>query len=174
MQRLLLPLLRYFLVGETLSSNGLKWLIAVGLVLGVGWVRVHSMAVEAYTQGESAEKSGNTIGAVDGYQRAMRAYTPFASAPFDGRKALHRLVEEAGKAGERSIALRALRAQRRAMRATRGLLDPFSTHRAAVDEHLAELTAQEQLSVGGPTIRGRSLQELRDDHRALLSLRCRF
>jgi len=146
------------------------WLLAIAFIGTVAWLRVSTSAVEEWDRAIAAEQQGDLEMAIDHYQYAVRWYTPFSSTPRNAADALERLALQARQNGNTSLALRAYRRLRGAILATRGLFSPFEARRDAVNTALAELTADQQLAAGGPTVRSRKRSQLVKDHRALLAL----
>ena len=139
-------------------------------VLSVLWFRVSWTSESEYKRAVSAHKSDRLTEAIDGYQLAIRNYTPFSHSAKDSVVRLRTLAEQARQDGNFTVALSAYRALRGSIRAIRGLARPYSDESGPVDDAIAELMAQHQLKVGGPTVRGRTRSQLIADHRALLAL----
>lgn len=142
----------------------------VATFVAVVWIRVWLGARADFEHAEAAESVGALDDAIDHYGYALRGYSPLASTPPAAADALARLGEQAAARGDRATALRAWRRLRAGVLATRGLTCPLCDRLDATNQHIAAAMAAEQLALGQPTIRGRSLEELRVDHLALLRL----
>ncbi len=143
---------------------------AVVFVLGVVWARAWTSARAELEAGRAAQAAGDHRASIERLQFALRWYTPGASAPVEAADALLAIAEEAELRGDRDLALAALRRLRGGMRAVRSVYSPFAQRMASVDDRIAALTADAQLALGQPTIRGRDRAQLVADHRALLAL----
>jgi hypothetical protein len=115
-----------------------------------------------------AEVSGDLSSAVEHFQYAARWYLPGADAPVNAVDALWRIGQTSEQGGNDALALKAYRRMRGAILATRSLYSPFGRRLDAVNDRIANLTADEQLRLGQPTIRDRSRAQLVSDHRSLL------
>lgn len=135
-------------------------------VWGRAWVSARGELEAA----RAAEAAGDVDRALAYHQYAMRWYTPLAAAPREAADALTAIADRAEAAGDRATALAALRRLRGAILATRSLYSPFGDRLPEVNRRLARLTAEEQLALGQPTLRGRDLATLEADHRRLLEL----
>lgn len=145
----------------------MKWyLTAAAVVLAVICGRVwHSARVELETglASQGAER-------LDHLQWAMRWYLPGAQAPRDAADALADFATGAEQAGRIEDALGAWRRLRGGILATRHLWSPFGDRLPAVNQRIATLTADLQLTARTTTVRGRDRATLIADHLALLRL----
>ena len=149
----------------------MRWAAAaLVLVLAVVWLRVWTSARDELAQARRARAAADVEGAIRHYQYAMRWYSPGAGAPGDAAADLRLLARDLEGAGDRKNALRAWRRLRGAVRATRSVYTPFAGLADEVDRNIARLTADEQLALGQPTIRGRDRAQLEADHLRLLKL----
>lgn len=151
--------------------NGLRWAaIALAGIVLVAWVRAYLSANDEFTAAALAQAAGDEATAVERYGYAMRWYTPFGETPYEAADVLWDIADDATARGDRTAAMRALRALRGGILSTRGLTCPFCDLLDPVNQKLAAQIAAEQMALGQPTIRGRSQSELVADHLALLRL----
>ncbi len=143
---------------------------ALALVVCVVWVRVWTSARAELADAERARTEGRVEEAIRHYQYALRWYSPLASAPADAAEGLRSMAVELESRGDAANALRAWRRLRGGVLATRSLYTPFPDALPEANRNIARLMAAEQLALGQPTIRGRSLAQLEADHLALLEL----
>ena len=146
------------------------WLVAVLFVIAVAWGRGCVESSSAFERAVQAETSNDLVGAVEQYQYAARWYTPGSSVPPEAAEALIRIGKDAERRGDRELALKAWRRLRGAILATRGLMMPLGEYLELANTRLANLMAEQQIQQGGPTLRGRSKEQLVADHLALLRL----
>jgi hypothetical protein len=146
------------------------WLTDVLFIFTVLWGRVWWSGQTEFEAGKHAEGTGDIQKAVEHYQYAARWFAPFAAAPVAGRSALTRIAEQAEKAGDRGTALKAYRRLRGAILSTRGLLQPGIHQLKPTNIGIARLMAKQQFKGQGPTVRGRTEEQLYTDHLALLTL----
>jgi hypothetical protein len=142
--------------------------LVVAVFVGTAWVRVWFSARDELGRGVEAQQQARTADAIRHFQYAMRWYSPGAAAPRRAADALDVIATSAEQAGDRAVALDALRALRGGIRATRSTYSPFGERAAAVDQRIARLMAAEQ--VGAPSARGRDAATLEADHLRLLAL----
>lgn len=143
---------------------------ALALVLCVVWLRVWTSARSELALAEAAHAERRVEDAIRHYQYALRWYTPLASAPADAAAGLARLAVEAEQRADAKNALRAWRRLRGGILATRSVYTPFATALPQANRNIARLMAAEQLALGQPTLRGRTLAQLEADHLRLLEL----
>ena len=146
------------------------WGLAIALVFLSIWLRVFIESREELQAAQSAEAAGELVTALEHYQYAARWYSPFASAPGDALDALQRIGEDARDRGLSDLSLKAFRRLRGAILATRWLVRPGVDRLDTVNRNIAELMAEEQWQRADATVRGRSKDELAQEHLELLSL----
>ena len=139
-------------------------------MLAVSFVRAFVGAREELAGARAAEAAGDLDAAIELFAYALRWYTPGAGAPVEAADGLQAIAARAEASGDRDHALAALRRLRGGMRAVRSVYSPFAARMASVDDAIARLTADAQIALGQPTLRGRNRDQLVADHRALLAL----
>ncbi len=143
---------------------------ALTIVLAVIWIRVWTSARDELAHARRARASSDVEGAIRHYQYAIRWYSPGAGAPREAVAGLRLLARDLEGAGDKKNALRAWRRLRGAIRSTTSFYVPFAEFADDVDRNIARLTADEQLALGQPTLRGRDRAQLEADHLKLLKL----
>ena len=91
------------------------------------------------SKGEAAEKSGDSIQAMAGYESAIHLYTPFSPLVTRAAERLWRMAEAAEKRGDKERALITYRALRSSFYSTRWLLQPGEEWIRKCDERIATL-----------------------------------
>ena len=91
------------------------------------------------SKGEAAEKSGDSIQAMAGYESAIHLYTPFSPLVTRAAERLWRMAEAAEKRGDKERALITYRALRSSFYSTRWLLQPGEEWIRKCDERSATL-----------------------------------
>ncbi len=116
-------------------------LAVVAFVLGVLVTRAVWEGRGALADGDAAAARGEPLAAIDHWGRAARWYAPLA--PHVGRAydRLERLALDAGARGDAETSLRAWRAVRAAVLATRAIYTPHAERRARADRAIASLMA---------------------------------
>jgi hypothetical protein len=92
-----------------------------------------------FSKGEAAEKSGDSIQAMAGYEAALHMYTPFSPLISTAAERLWRMAEGAEKRGDRERALITYRALRSSFYSARWLLQPGEEWIKRCDERIAAL-----------------------------------
>ncbi len=149
----------------------LRWAgAALAVVLLAAWGRVYFEARSEFEKGAELQKQGKLVEAVRHYQWSLRWYSPGASTPGRAADRLLAMADAAAAKGDLEGELRALRALRGGILATRSTYSPFGDRLPPLNARLAKRIAAQQMALGQPTIRGRSLSQLEAGHLALLSL----
>ena len=95
-----------------------------------------------FSKGEQAEKSGNYIQAMAGYESAIHMYTPFSPLVTTAAERLWRMAEESLQRGQTDRALITYRSLRSSFYSARWLLQPGEAWIKRCDERIAALTAK--------------------------------
>lgn len=145
--------------------SGLRLAAVLALLLGAVAARVVYSARSELESARLAAESGDGAGAITHYRRAARFYVP--GSPYHVL-ALERLAEigrQAQAAGDVERALSAFRAIRGSILAARSLYVPERARLQQADQQIAALMAEQP----APRVdAGKSKQQLRDEHLALL------
>jgi tetratricopeptide (TPR) repeat protein len=95
-----------------------------------------------FSKGEAAEKSGDYIQAMAGYEAALHMYTPFSPLVTTAAERLWRMAEGAEKRGDKERALITYRALRSSFYSARWLLQPGEEWIKRCDERIAALVTK--------------------------------
>jgi tetratricopeptide (TPR) repeat protein len=95
-----------------------------------------------FSKGEAAEKSGDYIQAMAGYEAALHMYTPFSPLISTAAERLWRMAEGAEKRGDKERALITYRALRSSFYSARWLLQPGEEWIKRCDERIAALVTK--------------------------------
>ena len=94
------------------------------------------------SKGEAAEKSGDYIQAMAGYEAAIHMYTPFSPLITTAAQHLWRMAEGAEKRGDKERALITYRALRSSFYSARWLLQPGEEWISRCDVQIAALVTK--------------------------------
>jgi len=92
-----------------------------------------------FSKGEQAEKTGDFIQAMAGYESAIHMYTPFSPLVTTAAERLWRMAEGAEKRGDKERALITYRALRSSLYSATWLLQPGEEWIRRCDERIAVL-----------------------------------
>ena len=92
-----------------------------------------------FSKGEAAEKSGDYIQSMAGYEAAIHMYTPFSPLVTTAAERLWRMAEGAEKRSDKERALITYRALRSSFYSARWLLQPGKEWISRCDERIAAL-----------------------------------
>jgi tetratricopeptide (TPR) repeat protein len=97
-----------------------------------------------FSKGEAAEKSGDFIQAMAGYEAALHMYTPFSPLVTTAAERLWRMAEDAEKRGDKERALITYRALRSSFYSAKWLLQPGEEWIKRCDERIAALVNKQR------------------------------
>lgn len=122
---------------KTLAVNALViLLISLVLILGVTCQRQWRQ----FSRGKEAERRGDTIAAIAGYESAIHMYLPLSPLVERAAARLWNMGEELERHGDRERALIAYRSLRSSFYAVRGLTQPGAQWIDRCDGKIAALT----------------------------------
>jgi len=95
------------------------------------------------SKGEAAEKAGDYIHAMSGYEAAIHMYTPFSPLVTTAAERLWRMAEGAEQRGDKERALITYRALRSSFYSARWLLQPGEEWIRRCDERIAAIMTKQ-------------------------------
>ena len=145
---------------------GVKVAAAVGVVLLVLAFRVVTSSRAELDEADRARASGQTEAAVVHYRRAARWYAPGNPYSDEALSKLGTIGREAEESGDLELALSAWRAIRAAIMSSRSFYTPHRDRLEAANARIAALMARQPPP---PIDAGKTEDELRREHLALLA-----
>jgi hypothetical protein len=149
----------------TLIARAVRGLSVAALVLAVLLFRVLESARSELMQADALLARSDVDGALVHYRRAARWYAPGSPYHVQALDRLAHIGADAEARGDGALALRAHRAIRSSVLATRSFYVPEQARLRAADERIAALMAEEP----APGVdAGKSREQIRREHLALL------
>ena len=122
------------------------YLVGGAILVGAAFVVLSGRAQKRFEEGQAFEREGKLTDAIERYEWAIQAYTPFGTYPPRALERLRVIAQEAEVSGSTSTAIEAWQSVVSSLAVIDNIGQPYDMERIEAETHLDELRGKGNLT----------------------------